>query len=143
GADDGTILRVSQDYVRAVVAHEVGHLLGLRHNFAGSLQTKNYPIEKRREIFRTYVDSDSVPKDLETANSEMDYLPLEESALHGQQMRTLPGQLYSHDRAAIELLYYGKEITAKPTFCTDSGVSRYTDCRRFDAGDSLVEYASQ
>ena len=34
---DEVILRMSQDYVREVVAHEVGHVLGLRHNFAGSL----------------------------------------------------------------------------------------------------------
>jgi len=34
---DAAVLRASQDYVREVVAHEVGHILGLRHNFAGSL----------------------------------------------------------------------------------------------------------
>ena len=34
---DASILKMSQDYVREVIAHEVGHTLGLRHNFAGSL----------------------------------------------------------------------------------------------------------
>jgi hypothetical protein len=34
---DEAVLRASQDYVRQVVAHEIGHVLGLRHNFAGSL----------------------------------------------------------------------------------------------------------
>ena len=34
---DEAVLRVAQDYVREVVAHEVGHIMGLRHNFAGSL----------------------------------------------------------------------------------------------------------
>ncbi len=34
---DEAVLRAAQDYVREVVAHEVGHILGLRHNFAGSL----------------------------------------------------------------------------------------------------------
>jgi predicted Zn-dependent protease len=33
-------LRASQDYVREVVAHEVGHVLGLRHNFAGSVSAE-------------------------------------------------------------------------------------------------------
>lgn len=145
GASEAVTLRVSQDYVRAVVAHEVGHLLGLRHNFAGSLRTRNYPVERRREIFRNYVERDITPADLETASSEMDYLPLEESALHGQQMRTRPGSLYPHDRMAIELLYQGKSPALQdfPPFCADSGVSKYSDCRRFDAGDSLLEFASQ
>lgn len=145
GASDAVTLRVSQDYVRAVVAHEVGHLLGLRHNFAGSLRTRNYPVDRRREIFRNYVERDVVPADLETASSEMDYLPLEESALHGQQMRTLPGSMYPHDRLAIEMLYGGKTPALKdvPPFCTDSGVSKYSDCRRFDAGDSLLEFAAE
>ncbi len=142
---EAVTLRVSQDYVRAVVAHEVGHLLGLRHNFAGSLRTRNYPVDRRREIFSKYVHHDIVPADLETASSEMDYLPVEESALHGQQMRTLPGSLYPHDRLAIEMLYQNKSPTLKdtPPFCADSGVSKYSDCRRFDAGDSLLEFASQ
>ncbi len=145
GASEAVTLRVSQDYVRAVVAHEVGHLLGLRHNFAGSLRTRNYPVEKRREIFRKYVEEDILPADMETASSEMDYLPLEESALHGQQMRTQPGSLYTHDRMAIEMLYQGKNPSLKdvPPFCADSGVSKYSDCRRFDAGDSLLEFAAQ
>src|SRR6202012_3697536 len=37
GLTDAAVLRASQDYVREVIAHEVGHVLGLRHNFAGSL----------------------------------------------------------------------------------------------------------
>ena len=32
-------LRFSQDFLRQVVAHEVGHTLGLRHNFAASTLT--------------------------------------------------------------------------------------------------------
>lgn len=32
---DEAVLKLSQDYVREVTAHEVGHVLGLRHNFAG------------------------------------------------------------------------------------------------------------
>ncbi|MEM7391457.1 MAG: zinc-dependent metalloprotease, partial [Verrucomicrobiota bacterium] len=34
---DDIMLKFSQFYVIHVVAHEVGHILGLRHNFAGSL----------------------------------------------------------------------------------------------------------
>ena len=33
------VQRASLDLVRSAVAHEVGHTLGLAHNFAGSLGT--------------------------------------------------------------------------------------------------------
>ena len=33
---DAKVLQFAQDYVREVVAHEVGHILGLRHNFVAS-----------------------------------------------------------------------------------------------------------
>jgi hypothetical protein len=36
-------LRMQQAYARAVLTHEVGHALGLRHNFAGSLDRGQYP----------------------------------------------------------------------------------------------------
>jgi hypothetical protein len=142
-ASDEAILRVSQDYVRAVVAHEVGHILGLRHNFAGSLAAKNYTLEKRDAIFQTYLADDKVPADVETASTEMDYLPMEESAIHGQQMRTQPNKMYPYDRIALEMLYQGKNPaeTDVPPFCTDTSVDKYSDCRRHDAGVSLVEFA--
>ncbi|HKP56322.1 MAG TPA: zinc-dependent metalloprotease [Polyangiales bacterium] len=36
-------LRFQQAYFRGVTLHEIGHVLGLRHNFAGSLDRNNYP----------------------------------------------------------------------------------------------------
>lgn len=35
-------IRMAQQYLRAVQHHEVGHSVGLRHNFAGSLDRNNY-----------------------------------------------------------------------------------------------------
>ncbi len=141
-ASEATILRAAQDYVRATVAHEVGHLLGLRHNFAGSLQTKNYPFADREKIFRQYLVDDTVPADMEVGSSEMDYLPTEDSILHGHQMRKPNGKVYAHDRLAIEVLYLGKALAGKdlPPFCSDTGLGKYTDCRQHDFGTSQVEF---
>lgn len=36
-------LRMQQAQFKAVTLHELGHVLGLRHNFAGSLDRNNYP----------------------------------------------------------------------------------------------------
>ena len=33
---------MQQNYYRSVIVHEVGHALGLQHNFAGSLDRNNY-----------------------------------------------------------------------------------------------------
>ena len=46
-------LKISQDYIREVVAHEVGHTLGLRHNFAGSLHS-NLDLSKKEDVFLDY-----------------------------------------------------------------------------------------
>ena len=53
---DDTYLKVSQDYVREVVTHEVGHTLGLRHNFAGSLYA-NFDVNEKKELFFEYARS--------------------------------------------------------------------------------------
>ena len=55
GADVAeAVLRASQDYVREVVAHEVGHVLGLRHNFAGSLSS-TLNREEMDQWFKAYI----------------------------------------------------------------------------------------
>jgi hypothetical protein len=50
---DAGALRASQDYVREVVAHEVGHVLGLRHNFAGSVSMPTPTTSPRRPSWST------------------------------------------------------------------------------------------
>lgn len=143
-AGDDAILRAAQDYIRSTVAHEVGHLLGLRHNFAASLQVKNYAFADRQRTFREYLVSDTVAPDLQTASSVMDYLPSEDSILEGAQMRKQKGKIAPHDRLSIEVLYLGKKISGKdlPPFCSDSDLGKYPDCRQHDSGQSLVEYSS-
>lgn len=137
------VLKASQDYVRLVTAHEVGHLLGLRHNFAGSLHTENYPLSRRIEIFTQYLVDGTLPEDVVPTSSVMDYLPFEEDVIAGHQIGD-HGHMYPYDRKAIGVLYYGEEYAADqiPAFCTDTQVSSFVDCQRFDAGSSLIEYAA-
>lgn len=137
-----TALKVAQDYVRDVVAHEVGHTLGLRHNFAGSLAT-NFALSQRKEIFDFYLKNGVAPKGVVTSSSVMDYIMFEESVIQGDRMAR--GELaLEYDVKALEMLYKGKQysLSEMPAFCTDSHTEAYADCRRFDSGASPVEYAA-
>ena len=137
---DEAILRISQDYVREVVAHEVGHVLGLRHNFAGSLGGTLSDAELD-EWFRAYVAGkplDAYTNKISTT-SVMDYNILKAAAFVGWRMRTVK-QALPHDRAAIAWGYAdSSEVRDKRMlFGTDEDVGRYGDVRPFDYGDEPV-----
>jgi len=137
---DAAILRVSQDYVREVVAHEVGHVLGLRHNFAGSLAASLSQTELDN-WFRDYVAGkplDAYTNRI-TSASVMDYNVLKAAAFIGWRMRTVKEAL-PHDRAAIGWGYFDSPEARekKLLFGTDEDTMRYGDVRRFDYGDEPV-----
>lgn len=93
--DDAKILKASQDYVRMVVAHEIGHTIGLRHNFAGNL-VANYSMADRMPILAQYLKDGAAPKNVIPSSSVMDYLPAIEDFIMGDQM--LRGAAYSYDQ---------------------------------------------
>lgn len=133
---DEAVLRASQDYVREVVAHEVGHVLGLRHNFAGSLGATLTPKELD-DWFKAYLSN----KGLEAftnklvTTSMMEYTVFKAAVFVGWKMRTT-SEVLVHDKAAIQWGYYdGKEPSEKKLlFGTDGDVGRYGDVIRFDYG---------
>jgi hypothetical protein len=137
---DEAVLRISQDYVREVVAHEVGHVLGLRHNFAGSLDG-TLSRKELNDWFKAYVTgkpTDAYTNKL-TANSVMDYNILQSAVFIGWRMRTLKEAL-PHDRAAIGWGYFNSSEARdkKMMFGTDEDAGRYGDVRRFDYGPDPV-----
>ncbi|HEY3864334.1 MAG TPA: zinc-dependent metalloprotease [Verrucomicrobiae bacterium] len=137
---DAAVLRISQDYVREVVAHEVGHIMGLRHNFASSLagtlkQTelddwfKAYVAGKPLDGFTNKYPSESV----------MDYNVLKAGVFIGWRMRTVKVAL-PDDRAAIAWGYFDSPDVRekKMYFATDQDIRVYGDVRQFDYGDEPV-----
>jgi hypothetical protein len=137
---DAAVLRVSQDYVRETVAHEVGHVLGLRHNFAASLSSTLTETELD-EWFRAYIAGkplDSYTNKI-TSGSVMDYNILKSAVFIGWRMRTLKEPL-PHDHASIGWGYFDsmEARDKKLLFGTDDDTQRFDDVRLFDYGAEPV-----
>ncbi len=133
---DDAVLMASQDYVREVVAHEVGHVLGLRHNFAGSLSA-TLSHKELDEWFRAYVAGEDLSKyeDKLSSGSTMEYTVFKGSAFVGWKMRTTDTVL-PHDKAAIQWGYFDKNEARekKMLFATDDDTWSYGDVTTFDYG---------
>ncbi|MEK7691346.1 MAG: zinc-dependent metalloprotease, partial [Bdellovibrionota bacterium] len=146
-ADDATILRISQDYVRLIIAHEIGHTLGMRHNFAGSLASP-MTAKERATAFNEYVTKGTkITADKVLSSSVMDYLIFSDDVLAGSLMQNQSAEMktaMAYDELAIQWAYAEKQLPLKgtPLFCTDSGMYRYLDCMVFDAGAKPIEYAA-
>ncbi|TVQ13332.1 MAG: DUF5117 domain-containing protein [Leptolyngbya sp. DLM2.Bin27] len=91
-----------QQYLQMLTAHEVGHVLGLRHNFLGS--TLRSPAE---------LSDPAITQTHGLVSSVMDYLPPNLAALEQPQGDYFPTQLGAYDRWAIEYGY--RPVTSRAT----------------------------
>jgi hypothetical protein len=80
------------DYLRYIVAHEVGHALGLRHNFA-----------------------------MGTVGTVMNYFSVEQAARIGHDVILSDDEVLEYDRQVIRCVYLGEalDLDTLPSFCTD------------------------
>lgn len=122
---DEEILRISKLYVKAVVMHEVGHDLGLRHNFYGNIGSE-IPLDDDQENYLEVVGGKD-PDGALPSSSIMDYLSFRDDIRMHR-----PGR---YDEMAIRWAYgIESDDRAPPLYCTDGDVGRTADCMKFDGG---------
>lgn len=137
-------LRRAQDSVRVTIAHELGHALGLRHNFAASFSAKvstGEVLEKAKE-YRT----DPNHPGLETATSVMDYIGGIDEMLSAGFIKHSAS---SYDAMAMTWAYAENDSALDEKvslFCTDEDIDLNTEkgilvygCERFDAGSNPMQ----
>jgi hypothetical protein len=91
-ANENTDLDTQRDHLRYVVAHEVGHALGLRHNFA--------------------------PGPVSTV---MNYVGFDEATRIGREIIASSSEALEYDREVMRHVYLGMplDLSSLPPFCTD------------------------
>lgn len=140
-ASDAAILKSAQATVQQVVAHEVGHTMGLRHNFAGSLAAV-YNGKKREDLYANFLNNKPYDTGVLPSSSVMDYHDSIEEVLIAERFNTTKLTL-PHDVSAMKFLYEEKTLDKSIPFCTDTDADgSMQDCLRFDHGRSPLEFAS-
>jgi Met-zincin len=137
---DAAAKRVAGDYVREIVAHEVGHVLGLRHNFAASLSA-TLTQKELSDWFSAYLADDETKlyADRMPSGSVMDYIDLKSAAFVGRKIRkTL--EVLPYDNAAIQWGYLASNevVEKKMLLGTDQDTKTYGDVAPFDYGTEPV-----
>lgn len=130
------------------LVHELGHNLGLRHNFSGSIDKANFYSAKELGDLGVPVSEAEVPY-----SSIMDYPKSEINALRNfgkydiaalkfgyrQEVEMANGQVVKVDPSSN---LDNSNLALKPyEFCTDEFVALNANCNRFDEGTDYVTIA--
>lgn len=146
-ASNADEVRIAQDDIRSTIAHETGHSLGLRHNFAASASVPMTQMGVLQAI-SAYL-TDVTNPGVKTATTVMDYLKGTEDILIGKYILSNP---LPYDQMAMKWAYSADNKDLNPAvskYCSDedlviaSGRDNLTiyDCQQNDAtGSSLTSF---
>lgn len=136
-------------YIQTLV-HEVGHTLGLRHNFMGSFDKDNFYSENEAKEFGL-TTSPAYSSIMDYSHSELNSLgalgKYDIAALryaYTRKVEKSDGSLVSVPNTITELktqLKNDKESLKDYSYCTDENAGLSARCNRFDEGSTLTEIA--
>lgn len=121
--------------ITAVIMHEVGHVLGLRHNFAGNLGSEddhNGPLDLAAILDQPPAADAKLP-----SSSIMDYLPFYDD-IRMSRPGAYDANAVNHSYGTLEHMPRIAHLPA-PLFCTDEDVGAIADCQRFDGGRDPID----
>jgi hypothetical protein len=109
-------------WMTATAAHEFGHVLGLRHNFAGSIGA-SFPPSGFDAAVRTIFATGSVPVEMVPSGSVVDYHYPLNTMINGVFIRDPKTGVLDWDRRAIEALYLDRTDGSEVFFCNDDDLA--------------------
>jgi hypothetical protein len=136
--------RLSEWQLSRVATHEIGHVLGLRHSFAASVQTQ-WTASELNQAFYQYISHGELPAlDRAPGISVMDYPHVKLSPLLWSYIERSQSVL-PIDQAHLNSLYSGTPVPEELIHCSDENYADdVLDCRRWDMGrHGLEESTSQ
>lgn len=129
------VKQVAKDYIRSTVAHEVGHTLGIRHNFAGTLKSQIADPAEQRKLQNQYL-AGKLPQGAVTSSTVMDYDLAVESGMLGARIvhQALPYDIAAMKWATTDAIAASLKA---PPFCTDGQLGKrqlVVGCQQHDSG---------
>ena len=125
--------------------HEIGHNLGLRHNFAGSEDSDNFYTKEELEPLgvKAHYKFSSVMDypygDLEPLRVLGKYDIAALRFGYSRQVETASGELLDIETTLEDLVNSNSTPLKAFGYCTDEHVAPNPNCNRFDRGTNLVE----
>ena len=144
GVSDEELEAISQDLIRSTTAHEMGHLLGLEHNFIGTTFERGRfsPFDLLNpwapETSPVLTDRSRTANEVFPLTTVMHYPNFHEDILSGRQTEELEEAL-PYDAAAIRALYHEGDAHVCTHFhCADNGIGRYLDVNHRNTGHNPI-----